>query len=323
MEYSNMYPPKKGGKPRSQAGAGGLGASVAGAVVRKRRGRPGKYGLGGGAIKSGSSLMASRGRAWRAIAEGAPKVPLVELCMSLPWVIGGPAMEFAGSFEAEVVTIHRGEEILAKLSDLIEPGTRSISILSAALSVSSAVVRQLGPPAGLLTYEGCSEILALNGSFTIWEGRICTRPEVSLVSVMLARPDGQVFGGGVAGPLTAAGPTQIVVATSKNVVHNEPIRVDSTNPHARAAIGISANPIHEMRQPEQIARMAEVENNSGTPTSVLLEPTDKEAKTTVTPGNTDVNPASLRIDEHYFLGPVEPMLDQNMPTDTNANVPEL
>lgn len=78
-----------------------------------------------------------------------------------------------------------------------------------------------------------------------------------------------------------------------------------------------------MRQPEQIARMAEVDDNSGTPTSVLLEPTDKEAKTTITSGNNDVNPASLRIDEHYPLGPVEPILDQNMPTDTNANVPEL
>ncbi|XP_039159618.1 AT-hook motif nuclear-localized protein 1-like [Eucalyptus grandis] len=236
--------------------------------------------------------------------------------------VGGPAMEFAGNFDVQIVTIHRGEEILAKLSDLIEPGTRSISILSAARSVSSAVVCQLGPPAGLLTYEGCFEILAQSGSFTIWEGRICTRPEVSLVSVMLTRPDGQVFGGGVAGPLTAAGPTQIVVATFKNVVHNEPIRVDSTNPHSRAAIGISANPIHEVRQPEQIARMAEVDDNSGTPTSVLLEPTDKEAKT-ITSGNNDVNPASLRIDEHYPLGLVERMLDRNMPTDTNANVPEL
>jgi len=58
--------------------------------------------------------------------------------------------------------------------------------------------------------QGCFEILALNGSFTIWEGRICARPEISLVSVMLARPDGQVFGGRVAGPLTAAGPTQVL-----------------------------------------------------------------------------------------------------------------
>lgn len=58
--------------------------------------------------------------------------------------------------------------------------------------------------------QGCFEILALNGSFTIWEGRISTHPRLSLVSVMLAKPDGRVFGGGVAGPLIAAGLTQVM-----------------------------------------------------------------------------------------------------------------
>ncbi|KAL3718239.1 hypothetical protein ACJRO7_003383 [Eucalyptus globulus] len=311
-----------GGMPRFEAGAGGLGAGVTGAVVRKRRGRPRKYGLGGGAMRSASSSrglarrgLASRGRGRRPGPSGG--------ILHVPPVVGGPAWEFAGYFQAQKVTIHRGEEIFAKLSAFIEPGAQSLSIFSATGSVSSVVMRQPGRLGGLLTYEGCFEILALNGSFTIWEGRICARPEISLVSVMLARPDGQVFGGRVAGPLTAAGPTQIVVATFKDVVRNKPIRVESTNPHARAAIGISANPIHEVRQPEQIARMAEVDDNSGTPTSVLLEPTEKEAKTTITSGNNDVNPASLRIDEHYPLGLVERMLDRNTSTDTNAHVPEL
>lgn len=58
--------------------------------------------------------------------------------------------------------------------------------------------------------QGCFEILALNGSFTIWQGRISTHPRLSLVSVMLAKADGRVFGGGVAGPLIAAGPTQVM-----------------------------------------------------------------------------------------------------------------
>lgn len=116
------------------------------------------------------------------------------------------------------MTIHGGEEIFAKLSAFIEPGAQSLSVFSATGSVSSVVMRQPGRLGGLLTYEGCFEILARNGSFIIWEGRICARPEVSLVSIMLARSDGQVFGGRVAGPLTSAGPTQIVVATFKDVV---------------------------------------------------------------------------------------------------------
>ncbi|KAL3718235.1 hypothetical protein ACJRO7_003379 [Eucalyptus globulus] len=309
-----------GGRPQSEAGAPGAGAGVAGAVLRRRRGRPRQEGLGRGATRSASSSRGLPRRGSASRGRGRRRGPSSEVLHVPP--VGPP--EFAGSFEAEVVIIHRGEEILAKLSDLIEPGTRSLSILSAAGSVSSAVVRQLGPPAGLLTYEGCFEIMALNGSFTIWEGRISTRPEDSLVSVTLARLDGQVFGGGVGGALTAAGPTQIVVGIFKDAVRNEPTRVESTNPYASAATGVSANPLHGVRQPEQIARTAEVDDNSGTPASVLLEPTDKEARTTVNSGNDDVNTASLCVDEHYPLGLVEPMLDRNMfSTHTNADLPEL
>ncbi|KAF7850523.1 hypothetical protein BT93_L5440 [Corymbia citriodora subsp. variegata] len=143
-----------------------------------------------------------------------------------------------------------GENVLARLSSFIEPGTHSRSVLSASGSISSAILRQFGPLGGISTYEGYFEMLNLNGSFTIWEGRICTCLEVSLVCIMLAT-------GGGSSPLIAARPTQIVVGIFKD----------------------DEDPIPEVRQPEQIARMAEVNDNSGTPASVLLEPTDKEAKT--------------------------------------------
>lgn len=113
------------------------------------------------------------------------------------------------------------------------------------------------------------------------------------------------------------------MATFKHNVPNELIRVESTKSYASAANSVSANPSHEVRQPEQIARMAEVNDYSGSLTSVLLEPIDKEAKATITSGNNDMNPASLPIDEHNPLEPVEPMLDRNISTDTKANVPEL
>ncbi|KAF8009514.1 hypothetical protein BT93_J0499 [Corymbia citriodora subsp. variegata] len=285
-----------GGNSRPEEAAGGSGADVAGAGARRRRGRPRKYGAHGGASRSASSSggAAVRGsaRRGRGRAQGASRAIA---CVPPVAVGGGPMLEFAGIFDPEIVTIHRGEDVLAKLSGFVEPGTHSLSVLSATGSVSSAILRQSGPLAGVLTFEGCFEILNLNGSFTIGEGRICTGPEVSLVNIMLARPDGQIFGGGVAGPLIAAGPTQIVVAILKD----------------------------DKDQPEQIAGIAEVDDHSGTPTSVLLEPIDKEANTPIPSGNNDVIPASLRSDEHNPLGPVEPMLDQNMSADTNANVPGL
>lgn len=113
------------------------------------------------------------------------------------------------------------------------------------------------------------------------------------------------------------------MATFKHNVPNELIRVESTKSYASAANSVSANPSHEVRQPEQIAWTAEVNDYSGSLTSVLLEPIDKEAKATITSGNNDMNPASLPIDEHNPLEPVEPMLDRNIFTDTKANVPEL
>ncbi|XP_030453485.1 AT-hook motif nuclear-localized protein 9-like isoform X1 [Syzygium oleosum] len=314
-----------GGKSRSEAGAGGSGAGVAGAAVKKKRGRPRKYGVDGGVMRPSSSSSSSRSLAPEVSVKrgrGRPRGSSSGTLHVAP-VGGRPTGGLGGSFGAQTVTVHRGEEILAKLSSLIQPDTHSLSVLSATGAVSSAIVRQPGPLGGVLSYEGCFEILALNGSFTIWEGRISTHPRLSLVSVMLAKPDGRVFGGGVAGPLIAAGPTQLVVATFKHNVPNELIRVESTKSYASAAISVSANPSHEVRQPEQIARMAEVNDYSGSLTSVLLEPIDKEAKATITSGNNDMNPASLPIDEHNPLEPVEPMLDRNMSTDTKANVPEL
>ncbi|XP_030522630.1 AT-hook motif nuclear-localized protein 10-like isoform X2 [Rhodamnia argentea] len=281
-----------GGKSRSEAGVGESGVNVA--AFKKKRGRPKKYEVQGGVMWSSSScrrfapeasVKRRRGRP-RGSASGSPHFASIG---------GRPTGALEGSFSPETVTLHRGEEILAKLSSLIGPDSHSLSILSATGAVSSVVLRQPGPSGGILSYEGYFQILALNGSFTIREGRICTHPELSLVNVMLAMPDGRVFGGGVAGPLIAAGPTQLVAGNFKH------------------------NPIHEVRQPEHIARVPEVGDHSGIPNSVLLEPTDKEAKTTITTGSNDVNPASPHIDEHNPLEPVEPGLDRNIYADTKAN----
>ncbi|XP_048140300.1 AT-hook motif nuclear-localized protein 10-like [Rhodamnia argentea] len=242
-----------GGKSRFETGVES-GANAA--AVKKNSGRPKKL-----AVRRG------RGRP-RGSSSGSPHF------VSIVCEGGRPTGGLGGSVGVATVTLHRGEEILAKLSSLIEPDSHSLSILSATGAVSSVVLRQPGPSGGILSYEGYFEIVALNGSFAIREGRICTHPELSLVNVTLAMPDGRLFGGGVAGPLIAAGLTQLVVANFKH------------------------NPNLEVRQPEQIATMPEVAGNSGTPNSVLLEPTDKEAKTTITSGNNNLNPASSRIDVH-------------------------
>lgn len=56
--------------------------------------------------------------------------------------------------------------------------------------------------------QGRFEILSLSGSYTFGEMGGVHRKN-GMLSVSLAEPDGRVFGGGIAGALIAAGPTQV------------------------------------------------------------------------------------------------------------------
>lgn len=56
--------------------------------------------------------------------------------------------------------------------------------------------------------QGRFEILSLSGSFVFGE-MSGTNKKNGMLSISLAKPDGRVFGGGVAGSLIAAGPTQV------------------------------------------------------------------------------------------------------------------
>lgn len=61
--------------------------------------------------------------------------------------------------------------------------------------------------------QGRFEILSLSGSFTF--GAISSAHRKNgMLSVSLAKPDGRVFGGGVAGSLIAAVPIQVSSAFS-------------------------------------------------------------------------------------------------------------
>lgn len=56
--------------------------------------------------------------------------------------------------------------------------------------------------------QGRFEILSLSGSYTFVEKGGANR-KLGMLSVSLAKPDGRVFGGGIAGALIAAGPIQV------------------------------------------------------------------------------------------------------------------
>ncbi|PIA25684.1 hypothetical protein AQUCO_10900019v1 [Aquilegia coerulea] len=127
-------------------------------------------------------------------------------------------MATLGSLEngltAHVITVKDGEDVLSKIMSFSQHGPRAVCILSANGAISNVALRQAATSGGTVTYEGRFEILSLSGSFSLSESG-GQRIRTGGLSVTLAGPDGRVFGGGVAGLLTAASPVQVVVGSFK------------------------------------------------------------------------------------------------------------
>lgn len=107
----------------------------------------------------------------------------------------------------EVITIQVGEDIATKVMSFYGNGW-AVCILSAHGVVSNVTLRQGASSHETVIYEGYFEILSLSGSYqpSKTDG-MCSRRG----GLLLAGLDGRLFGGGVAGPLTAASPVQVVI----------------------------------------------------------------------------------------------------------------
>lgn len=91
----------------------------------------------------------------------------------------------------------------------MQQSKREICILSASGSVSSPFLRQPATSGGNVTYEGRFDILSLSGSYI----RTDLGGRTGGLSVCLSSVDGQIIGGGIGGPLRAAGPVEVIVGT--------------------------------------------------------------------------------------------------------------
>ncbi|MQL93437.1 hypothetical protein Taro_026079 [Colocasia esculenta] len=115
-------------------------------------------------------------------------------------------------FTPHVITVKTGEDVSSKIMSFSQNGPRAVCILSANGAISNVTLRQAAMSGGTVTYEGRFEILSLSGSFLLSESG-GQRSRTGGLSVSLAGPDGRVLGGGVAGLLTAASPVQVVVGS--------------------------------------------------------------------------------------------------------------
>ncbi|XP_010559295.1 PREDICTED: AT-hook motif nuclear-localized protein 13-like [Tarenaya hassleriana] len=114
-----------------------------------------------------------------------------------------------------MIEVKKGEDIESKMMTLTRDGSRSFCIVSATGSVSSVVLRHSTSTSinSIISYEGIFRIITLSGSFLNRESSGTDVNRTWRLSVCLAGPDGQVFGGAVAGRLIAASRVEITVGS--------------------------------------------------------------------------------------------------------------
>lgn len=191
-------------------------------VMKKKRGRPRKYGPDGTVALALSPMPISssipltgeysawkRGRGRAAVDSVSKKSNKYEVFESPGQ---GLAYSVGANFTPHVLTVNAGEDVTMKVMSFSQQGARAICILSANGTISNVTLRQPSSSGGTLTYEGRFEILSLSGSYMPTENA-GTKSRSGGMSVSLAGPDGRVVGGGLAGLLVAAGPVQVVVGS--------------------------------------------------------------------------------------------------------------
>ncbi|KAL5061185.1 hypothetical protein RYX36_032789 [Vicia faba] len=112
-------------------------------------------------------------------------------------------------FSVHVIAVAAGEDVGQKIMQFMQQNRGEICILSASGSISNASLRQPASSGGNITYEGRFDIISLTGSYVRNE----TGGRSGGLSVCLSNSDGQIIGGGIGGPLKAAGPVQVIVGT--------------------------------------------------------------------------------------------------------------
>ncbi|KAL5712204.1 hypothetical protein ACHQM5_014398 [Ranunculus cassubicifolius] len=180
---------------------------VAGESVKRKRGRPRKYGTP--ETPQSVKKLASNTTNSASLPSSPPRKKEASLVSSSKKNQLAALGNAGQNFVPHIITVTAGEKIMS----FTQQRKRAVCILSASGSISNASLRQPATLGGTVTYEGRFEILSLSGSYlhTETEGGGSTRK--GGLSVCLSSTDGRIIGGGVGGPLTAAGPVQVIIGS--------------------------------------------------------------------------------------------------------------
>ncbi|GAA0184554.1 hypothetical protein LIER_31842 [Lithospermum erythrorhizon] len=190
-----------------------------GSEVKKKRGRPKKYGLYG--LNAGTlsptpisaSIPLSGDYSGFQHNTTLPMEPPKKK-KKLEYENPGDQLEYSvgGNFTPHLINVKTGEDVAMKILSFAQQGNRAICILASNGPISNVTLRQPNSSGGTLTYEGLFEILSLTGSFIPSDNGV-SKSRSGGMSVSLVGPDGRVLGGGLAGMLVAAGPIQVIIGS--------------------------------------------------------------------------------------------------------------
>ncbi|KAK8928785.1 hypothetical protein KSP39_PZI017676 [Platanthera zijinensis] len=191
-------------------------ATAAAESAKRKRGRPRKYGAlpsippvylptsaMSGAANASTSRLSSSSSSRKKEASSKSSSKKSQLA----------ALGNAGQgFTPHVIAVSAGEDLVNKLVSMMEQWGRAVCILSATGSVLNPSLRQSASSGSYVTYEGMFEIISLFGTLAYTKAG-GTSSRTCGLGICLSRVDGHVVGGGVEGPLMAAGPVQVIAGS--------------------------------------------------------------------------------------------------------------
>ncbi|KAL5994350.1 hypothetical protein ACLOJK_024399 [Asimina triloba] len=216
------------GGPSSQAGM-----QISGEPVKRKRGRPRKYGPDGtvslalSSISSSAAPSSGSASAPSSQKRGRGRPPGTGRKQQLASLDGGDILHPENEATIEMLLYHlikdyveertngthiKPKDIATKIMTFSQQGPRAVCILSANGAVSTVTLRQPASSGGTVTHEGRFEILCLSGSYLLTDDG-GSRNRTGGLSISLSSPDGRVIGGGVGGLLIAATPVQVIAGS--------------------------------------------------------------------------------------------------------------
>ncbi|KAL2325306.1 hypothetical protein Fmac_024364 [Flemingia macrophylla] len=139
------------------------------------------------------------------------------------------------ALRSHVIEVVAGADILDCVAQFARRRQRGVSVLSGTGAVLNVTLRQPSAPGAVMALHGRFDIVSLTGSFL--PGASAAAAATGL-TVYLAGGQGQIVGGGVIGPLVAAGPVLIMAATFSNATYERlPLEEDDQD-HGGSPPGI-------------------------------------------------------------------------------------